>query len=409
MSAQNNNNELKSGREPFMAFVADGDSASALENICITRNWPSSRVVRGGLTMALETLAGLETPELLVVDFSGETDLLEALAQLAGVCEPGVRVICLGDVNDVATYRALLDAGVEDYLLKPVTQSQLDEVIARVLDHSEEMVAAQPTPERGGEIIHVVGVRGGVGGSSVAQNLAWHYAHQCRLKTILVDLDLHFGTQALSLDLEAGRGFREAMENPSRMDSLFLERATVKIDDALHLMACESDLSQSIAFGDGALEVLLDHLGGLYDVVILDIPRGVYTEQVSDLAARGKTILVTDLSLVGMRDSLRLARFAKNNAQGMDQFVVASRCGENKERELGIKEFEKGIETSLTVQIPFDGKLFAKAEINGESLMAVEATSKPMDAIKELALIVLPDQMQEAEKQPFWRKFVSFG
>jgi len=41
------------------------------------------------------------------------------------------------------------------------------------------------------------------------------------------DLDVHFGTGALALDLEPGRGLTDAIENPSRIDGLFIERAMI--------------------------------------------------------------------------------------------------------------------------------------------------------------------------------------
>ena len=50
---------------------------------------------------------------------------------------------------------------------------------------------------------------------------------------MLVDLDLHFGTVALNLDADPGSGLCEALEQPSRIDALFVDRATVKISETL--------------------------------------------------------------------------------------------------------------------------------------------------------------------------------
>src|SRR3546814_10390502 len=64
--------------------------------------------------------------------------------------------------------------------------------------------------------IAVIGSRGGVGSSTFAVNLAWILAEERKYKTTLIDLDLEFGTIALSLDLEPTRGLRAALENPAR-------------------------------------------------------------------------------------------------------------------------------------------------------------------------------------------------
>src|SRR3546814_9600249 len=74
-------------------------------------------------------------------------------------------------------------------------------------------------------------------------NLAWLIAEERKHKTVLVDLDLEFGTIALSLDLEPTRGLREALENPARVDGLFIASATAKLTDNLSIMATEENMT----------------------------------------------------------------------------------------------------------------------------------------------------------------------
>ena len=57
-----------------------------------------------------------------------------------------------------------------------------------------------------------VGARGGVGASTLASSVAWLMSTQEGRLTALMDLDVHFGTGALTLDLEPGRGLIDAIE-----------------------------------------------------------------------------------------------------------------------------------------------------------------------------------------------------
>src|SRR4028119_1532759 len=98
----------------------------------------------------------------------------------------------------------------------------------------------------------VVGVRGGVGASTIATSLAWLLGERTGRSTALLDLDVHFGTGALALDLEPCRGLTDAIENPSRIDGLFIERAMVRANERLSVLSAEAPIHQPLATGGTA-------------------------------------------------------------------------------------------------------------------------------------------------------------
>ena len=99
----------------------------------------------------------------------------------------------------------------------------------------------------------VIGVRGGAGATTVATSLAWLMGEKLRRSTALLDLDVHFGTGALSLDLEPGRGLTDAIENPSRIDGLFIERAMVKASEKLAVLSAEAPINQPMLTDGSAI------------------------------------------------------------------------------------------------------------------------------------------------------------
>src|SRR3546814_12869987 len=92
----------------------------------------------------------------------------------------------------------------------------------------------------------MVGARGGFGASTIAPTLAWLLSERGKRATALLDLDVHFGTGALALDLEPGRGLTDAIENPSRIDGLFIERAMVKAREKLAVLSAEAPMSSPV-------------------------------------------------------------------------------------------------------------------------------------------------------------------
>ncbi|MDV7340374.1 AAA family ATPase [Terasakiella sp. A23] len=387
--------------EPYMAFIQDDITSRSFGEIVKLQGWDDSRIFNGGIDLAVQTLSDIPTPELLVIDLTNCMDAVESINELASVCDAGVRLLCLGTTNDVVLYRTLLDMGVEDYLLKPIDPATLEHAVERACQVVEE--APQPELEAEGDVISVVGALGGAGATSLTLNLAWDLSQHKHKRVAVVDLDLHFGTVALSLDLEPGKGFREALENPSRIDSLFLDRAMVKVDETLSILSCETEISQTTNFDSAALDLLIERLRQKFDVVVLDVPRDLLPVCGDMLAKIGRMIVVSDLSLTGMRDSLRISRFAKNYMIDDQLTLVANRAGENKERELAVKEFEAGTELTLQTVIPFDPKGFAAAELQGAALVKVAVKSKAAQAMKPL-FDLFKNEDEEGQKTSIWRK-----
>jgi len=217
---------------PLMAFATDEVTRGQLERAALEAGF-AAQVYVGGWDQALAALADVAPPSFLVIDLSEQSDLVAGVNAVAEFCEPGTRVLVLGAVNDVSTYRALLDLGVTDYLVKPVAAPQAAAALRRMAESAVPGSGADGTTAARNEgcVTGVVGARGGTGATTVAVNLAVALSSEAPGKTALVDLDLRFGTAAMMLDVEPGRGFKEALDNPQRLDSLFVERAMVRAGD----------------------------------------------------------------------------------------------------------------------------------------------------------------------------------
>jgi pilus assembly protein CpaE len=140
-------------------------------------------------------------------------------------------VIATGVANDVALYRDLKNSGIYEYLVKPIQPEALKAVVLEAASGGTKVEA-----EAGKPVLMVVGTRGGVGASTVAINIAGTLARQGK-KTILLDLDLQFGSIALTLDIDPGHGLREALDRPERVDSMFLNSSAVKVGENLYVLA----------------------------------------------------------------------------------------------------------------------------------------------------------------------------
>ncbi|WP_375404163.1 CpaE family protein [uncultured Sphingomonas sp.] len=376
-------------REPFMAFVCDDTTADAVRPVVLDLGWNPDKVNKGGLRNAVQTLSVSASPHVLFVDLSESGDPINDINSLAEVCEPGTVVIASGQVNDVRLYRDLVASGIQDYLLKPLTPDMMRDAFGS----AQAMLNAPRHVEAGAERAHcsvaVIGTRGGVGASTLATSLAWLVSDKHGRSTALLDLDVHFGTGALLLDLEPGRGLTDAIENPSRIDGLFIERAMVKASEKLSVLSAEAPINSPIASDGSAFYQLQEEMRAAFEATIIDLPRAMlvqYPHLISDVQV---AVLVTELTLASARDSIRVLAWLKSNAPNTQVVVVGNKMPTSREYEISRKDFENTIERTVEFVMPYDQKLSVHAAKLGKPLVEANKGSKTVAPLFELAVRVL--------------------
>lgn len=363
-----------------VAFVADNHTHGAVVAVCQSR-FPGFRARDGGSREALEFLADGTPPKLLIVDVSDSQNPLTALLPIIATFADKMRLIAIGTANDITLYREMIEAGVAEYLVKPITEKALIGALAR-LDEKPAETAKAAAPERR-PVIAVVGTRGGVGASTVAINCAWLVSHEFKRRAALLDLDLQYGTVALALDVEPTHGLREALEHPSRIDSLFISSATVKLGERLSILAAEESVDSELAYDSTAIDLLIDELSRQADCVIVDVPRGLAATRVRVLANASEILLITDLSLAGLRDAIRLQGQIQMLAPGSKVLYVANHLGGHAG---GVPraEFERALGHKLDFVIPDDPKAAAAAANGGKPIVALAPGSKVVAPLKQI-------------------------
>lgn len=367
--------------KPLVGFATDEASRDTIARAAEAYGISKPEVMAGSIATAVQSLAGLPTPNRLLVDLSGCDDPMADLSALADVCDNGTRVITLGDINDVNLYRTLISAGIDDYLVKPLA---VETVIAAL--QNQDAATIDPAEDAAlAHLVAVVGARGGVGATTIASSCASTIAHDFGARTALVDLDLYFGTCGLALDLETGRGLREALENPDRMDGLFVERAMVRDGENLFMLGTEDDLENAHDVDPVSMQRLIDQLRTEFKCIVIDLPRFAARSQLALLTPPMTVVLVSDPTLAGMRDCKRLHKAIKTAVPTADVSVVLNRVGALKGAELAQKDFENGAELKVDAVIPFDPKAAAISAGAGKPFARGSSGCKSVKPLRRLA------------------------
>ncbi|MBS7669201.1 pilus assembly protein CpaE [Croceicoccus gelatinilyticus] len=373
-----------SDRDAFAAFVCDEATIDVVRNTASELGMPHEKCHKGGLRNAVQTLSVSASPSILLVDLSECGDPLSDINALAEVCEPGTVVLAVGQVNDVRLYRDLVASGIQDYLIKPLTEEMLrDALIQAQTSFSAPRASSDNKAARDHVMTAVVGTRGGVGASTIATSLAWMFSTEHKLPTALLDLDVHFGTGALTMDLEPGRGLTDAIDNPSRIDGLFIERAMVRANDHLSVLSAEAPIHTPLMTDGSAFVQLEDEFRQAFDMTVVDLPRNMLINFPHILNGADVFVLATELTLASARDAIRILSWVSSHAEHMRPIIVANRVAQGA-GEISRADFEASIERKIDYVIPADVKAAVHAAKLGQVFVEANRSSKATTALRDL-------------------------
>jgi pilus assembly protein CpaE len=315
-----------------MALVEDDITAGALR-AGLAGLGANFEVSRGNILTAVRMFGKEPPPAALIVDAAGVDNPQAALDDLARVCPPDVAVFVIGDNSDISFYRLLVnDLGVTEYLTKPVTR---DAVLRLLLPHLIGATAEHSDP-RGGHLVAVCGARGGVGTSSIALNLAYEIMTSVKGHVALLDLHVQGGEIALMVSASPGPGLRIALEDATRVDGLFLQRAAIALEPRLQLIASEDAFSTEATVTEAGLARVLDLLTKKFNFVIADIPMPLPASMTGVLRRARQIVTVLTPDVASLRDT-----------QNIRQIVVAAAGNDRVITVLNRSDMKGGLERPL--------------------------------------------------------------
>ena len=352
-------------RPTLVAFIEDSATETALREGLSEVIQGNVDIRRGGIKAAINTLRKSATPRVLIVDVSAVEQPLTALHDLSFVTEPDVRVLVIGALDNLDFYREVTRGlGALEYLTKPVTRDTISRHFAPLI------VGRAPVVEtgQGGRVLSITGVRGGVGATTVAVNLAWHFGVTSDRHTVLLDPDLHRGTAAMLLDSPAGPGLRMALENPDRIDELFVERSAQPVSARLHVLSGEMKLAEQPGYTGNAAQALLGALSRRYNFVVADVPFAPHPLYRDLLDLSHQRVLVLEPTLACVRDTLRLLALPPGPEQPRRPLLVLNRVG--RRGALPRRKIEEALKTKVDIAIPDLPRAVETAATMGEAIAA---------------------------------------
>jgi len=372
-----------SPRVSVQAFCETVETAAAVRSAGEDRRLGKAHltVQMGGVAGAIEVYRTVPTPNVIILETEDRSDILVGLDQLATVCDAGTRVVVIGSVNDVAPYRELVRRGVNDYVIGPVDTLDVVRSICSLFSASEAVTV--------GRIVAVVGAKGGVGASTVAHNVAWAIARDLALDSVVIDLDLAFGTAGLDYNKDPLQGIANAVFSPDRPDTAFMDRLLSKCTDHLSLLAAPATLERVYDFGEQAFDAIFDTLRMTTPCIVLDVPHQWSGWTKRALVGADDILIVAEPDLANLRNAKNLLNMLKaSRPNDRTPLYCLNQVGMPKRPEINARGFAKTIESPPIASIPFDSRMFGTAANNGQMIAEIAARHRATKMFLEIAQLL---------------------
>ncbi|MFN3685601.1 CpaE family protein [Salinarimonas sp.] len=373
-------------RVTIQAFCETQSVADSIEAMAADRRMVKAhvRVQTGGGAAAAAGAGGGAPPHerLLEARSQSPEEFLEQLDRLAEVCDSGTEVIVLGYVNDVGFYRELVRRGVRDYLIVPAAPIDLVRAVSGLY--------AAPGAKPVGRTIAVIGAKGGVGASTIAHNVAWSFARTLASPTVIVDLDVAYGTAGLDFNQDPPQGIADIVFAPDRVDATIVERLLSRCADRLSLLAAPAVLDRTCDLTETAFDHLVDILRASTPTIVLDVPH-VWTAWARRLLVGSDDVLVVAApELASLRNTKNLVDLLKQSRPNdHPPKVLLNQVGVPKRPEIAPADFAKALGLEPAAAIPFEPQLFGTAANNGQMIAEIQPNAKVAECFDDIARAIV--------------------
>ncbi|APC15222.1 hypothetical protein BLL42_05605 [Pseudomonas frederiksbergensis] len=386
-----------------MRLLISSRDAEALNHLkTLSQDLPSlqvsTRLVSNGHT---DPLYGLEQmPDFLLLRVSHLWREELAALLLCPAKERPPLLVC-GPLDEREGMRLAMQAGARDFLPEPVAAEELQAALGRML---MEAHAGEGTT---GKLIAVMNAKGGSGATMLACNLA----HQLSIRggsTLLLDLDLQFGSVAHCLDVQTTHSHVDVLQQIEALDNVALRGFCSHFSPTLHVLGGRTGelcLPQDVRLEQ--LETLLRLARSTYDWVVVDLPRQIDHLTGVTLEQADRVYIVVQQSISHLKDATRLARILREDLglQGSRLQVVVNRY--NKNSPISLKDISEALRCTDLQKLPNDYAVVSESQNTGVPLELHVPRAPITVAVRELSqnLIGIEASGQGLLKRTFSRLF----
>ena len=315
---------------------------------------------------------------------------------------PTIQIIILSVQSDANYMRQAMLAGVRDYLAKPPDMEELISAIRRAgIKAREEREKEKTTtaavnaskkatgelasePAQLGRIITVYGPKGGVGGTTVAVNLAVSLLAKDK-SVIIVDGRLQYGDLGLYFNIKGKNNILDLASRGDDLDSEIIAEVVLKHEETgIDILSAPQRPEQAETVTGEQFNEVIKYLRKLYSYVVIDTDSSLNEVTLASIDSSDLIVLITSQDITSIKN-IRLF-FDLADAIGISrQQIVLVLNQFDKRRRITPDRIEEISNQKVDVSIPLDERYVVRAMERGTPFISLVKNAPVSKAILTLA------------------------
>jgi len=251
--------------------------------------------------------------DLLIFELGYERDKeLQIVNSLLNSDEVGEVFFTAQDSDPTLLLRAI-QVGAREFFPQPVADGEVRSALERFKKRWKPPVEEEDAHVKKGQIIDIIGSKGGTGTTTLAVNLAVSLAeHESKPSVAIVDMNLLFGEIPLFLGLRPTHHWGEITKNISRLDDTFLRNVLSPGPSGVYVLPSPSNLDRQLLATPEIMQRLLKVMRRAFDFVIVDGGQSLDNIALKILEMSDSVLVVSILSVPCLSNTNKLLKSFDN-------------------------------------------------------------------------------------------------
>jgi pilus assembly protein CpaE len=332
--------------------------------------------------------------ELLVIGPSVAED--DALVSVTSIRDAGSAscIVWFPLEVDQELLRSALRVGVDDVVSSSAPGADIKGALLEALGKAERRGGSRkdaPAQVPTGEVITVLSMKGGVGKTVVASNLAVALAGLGK-SVALIDLDLQFGDVGIMLGIEPTQTIVGAVQSGERLDAPMLRGFLIEHASGVQVLLAPLSPEDAEIVTASRVDRIIGLLTTMFDFVVIDTPPALDEAVLTALDRSTRIMMITMMDVASVKNSrVSLQKLRQLGYNGSIVDIMLNRA--DSKVYLKAEEVEQAIGMPIKYRLPSD--LQVPRSVNKGMPVVLDAPrSQPAKVILETAKAIVSEHAE---------------